>query len=385
VIRFNLLRNRFQSSSLSAEPETLGSLSTLSMNTVGGSSLSKKLAIAAGVVVVLGAIGGGTWWFLNQAPSDDIAPPTQIAKPTPQPVPPPQPKTDSVAKPAADTAKLAKDTAKKADTTKLATAKPEPKKPEPPKPEPKKPEPPKPEPKVAEPLPPPPPPSVVPRVVAPALAGGVVAQVIAESHANGAKAPPPTRFEDLSPLARLAYQQFAFERILAVIRQVAPPGVKFTRIRLYSPGLVVIQGTSTDADGLNNLVKGLLAQSLVDTALKAGNGGQFALAARLPFSSGSVRNGKSGKDFQSTMVQARDLAQTGGLTLAAPKGPATQTFGSLKRANWKLSGAGPWESIGKWFGALQSMELPVGFTSATLSAGADGALKLEAEAISYAP
>ncbi|MBK8802384.1 MAG: hypothetical protein IPN71_10100 [Fibrobacteres bacterium] len=407
MIRFNLLRNRFQSSSLAAEPETIGSLSTLSMRTMGGPSMGKKLAIAAGVVLFLGAVGGGTWWFLNQNPQTEIAPPTQTAKPvTPpaqpaQPAQPPQPQTDTVKKDPVDAAKFAKDSARKADSLKVAEAavrkadsikvakeaarKADSVKLAAAKPEPKKPEPKTPEPKVVETLPPPPPPSVTPRVVAPALAGGVVAQVIAESQSKGGAAPAPTRFEDLSPLARLSYQRFAFERILAVIRQVAPAGVKFTRIRLYSPGLVVIHGTSAEAEGVNTLIRGLLAQSLVDTALKTGTGGQFAIAARLPFSSSSVTNGKSGKDFASTLTQARDLAQTGGLTLSAPKAPSVQTYGSLKRASWKLSGSGPWESIGKWFAALQSMELPVGFTSASLSAGVDGSLKLEAEAISYAP
>lgn len=413
MIRFNLLRNRFQSTSLAAEPETFGSLSTISMRTAGGMSTGKKLAIAAGVVLFLGAVGGGTWWFLNQGPSDNIAPPTQTTKKVPppaqpaqptqpaQPVQPAQPKTDTVKKSPAELAKLAKDSARKADSLKVAEAatrkadsikvakeaarkadsvkqalakKPEPKKPEP-----------KVETKTAENVPPPPPPTVTPRVVAPALAGGVVAQVLTESQTKGTSAPAPTRFEELSPLARLSYQRFAFERILAVIRQVAPAGVKFTRIRLYSPGLVVIQGSSAEAEGLNTLIKGLLAQSLVDTALKTGTGGQFAIAARLPFSASSATNGKSGKDFNSTLTQARDLAQTGGLTLTAPKAPSIQTFGSIKRASWKLTGAGPWESIGKWFAALQSMDLPVGFTSASLSAGADGTLKLEADAISYAP
>lgn len=411
MIRFNLLRNRFQSTSLAAEPETFGSLSTISMRTAGGMSTGKKLAIAAGLVLFLGAVGGGTWWFLNQNPSDNIAPPTQTAKPVPppaqpaQPTQPPQPKTDSIKKTPAEAAKFAKDSARKADSVKVAmeaarkadsvkiakeaarkadsvkmaaAKKPEPKKPEP-KPEPKV------EAKTAENVPPPPPPTVTPRVVAPALAGGVVAQVLTESQSKGVNAPAPTRFEDLSPLARLSYQRFAFERILAVIRQVAPTGVKFTRIRLYSPGLVVIQGSSTEAEGLNTLIKGLLAQSMVDTALKTGTGGQFAIAARLPFSASSATSGKSGKDFGSTLTQARDLAQTGGLTLTAPKNPSIQTFGSLKRASWKLSGSGPWESIGKWFAALQSMDLAVGFTSASLSAGADGTLKLEADAISYAP
>lgn len=402
MIRFNLLRNRFQSSSLAAEPETLGSLTTISMRTAGGST-GKKLAIAAGVLLFLGAVGGGTWWFLNQNAGDEIAPPTQTAKPVQppaqptQPPQPAQPKTDTVKKNPAEAAKFAKDSARKADSVKVAdaaarkadsikVAKEDARKADSLKmAAAKKPEQKKPEPKVVETLPPPPPPSVTPRVVAPALAGGVVAQVIAESQSKGAAAPAPTRFEDLSPLARLSYQRFAFERILAVIRQVAPAGVKFTRIRLYSPGLVVIQGSSAEAEGLTKLIQGLLAQSLVDTALKTGTGGQFALAARLPFSSSSVSNGKAGKDFASTLTQARDLAQTGGLTLASPKAPAIQTFGTLKRASWKLSGAGPWESIGKWFAAMQSMDLPVGFTSASLSAGVDGTLKLEADAISYAP
>lgn len=391
MIRLNLLKNKFQSSPLGSEPETLGSLTTMSIKSVG-SGRSKTWLLAATGILLIGGIGAGVWYFLNSSTPDPVAPPTKVAKTVPPPAATPSKRDTGHAK---DTAKVAKDTAKARDTAhaKVADAKPEPKpvpkpepKPEPkpvPKPEPKKPEPPKPPEPVKTANVPPPVPSSAPQVVAPSLPGGVVNLVISESQGKASTSPAPTRFEDLSPSARLAYQKFSFERILSVLRQVSPSGLKYSQISVYSPGIVLIQGTTTDSLAVRALIQGLLAQSLVDTSLKSGGKNQFALVARLPFNSSFGSNGKSTDDFAKAMTQARDLAQAGGLVLAQTKAPSVKPIGALKRASWKLSGQGGWESVDKWLASLLSMECPIGFTSLSLSAGVEGKLRLEAEAISY--
>ena len=378
MIRLNLLKNRFHSASATPEPETLGSISTLSFDATP--SRGKKVLFAvAGLVVIAALVGAGAWYYFRPTPDDTIAPPTAVAKP----------KADTVA-----TAKV--DSSKKKDTTKVAAkdtvrAKDSAKKVEPvkvveapkpaPKPEPK----PKiePKPKPEPPPPPPPTPVAVPQVTAPALAGGVVNQVLNEAQTAAGSAGAPTRFEDLPAPARLSYQKFAFERILSVVRQVSAPTIRFSHVRLYSPGVVVLQGTTTDSIAMRALIQGLLAQSLVDTSLKTGANGQFAIVARLPFSASFSAGGGTSNDFAKTILQARDLAKSQNLDIGAPKGPSVQNLSGRKRAAWKLSGTGAWDSIDKWLSALLSTDCPLGLTSLVLASGPDGKLRLEAEAISY--
>jgi len=258
-------------------------------------------ALAAAVVILAGA-GAGVWYkFLRTDVDDTIAPPTTVSKPkadTLAKAPAVPAKDSSAAKTAeSETAKPKLDTAKPSPAKVAAAPKPEPK--------PLPPPPPKPEPK-PEPIAPV---AAAPQIVAPPLAGGVVNQVLAESQTKSGAASMPTRFEDLSAPARVAYQKFAFERILSVVRQVTAPSIRYSRVRIFSPGLVVLQGSTTDSGALRSLVQGLLAQSLIDTVLKVGPKGQFALAARLPFNASFGGQGTASDDFSRTVTQARDLAQ----------------------------------------------------------------------------
>jgi hypothetical protein len=384
VIRLNLLRNRFHSASVDPELELAGSLATeLGDETP---SRGRKVWLVVAVLVLLAAAGGGVWYYLRPSNLEDIAPPTVVAKP----------KVDSTRK---DTAKAAtKDTARPKDTlhatkdsgkTESATVA------EAPKPKPKPPEPkheavptqPAPPPPPPTPPPPPPPPPLPeqPEVVAPALAGGVVNQVLSEAQTQTGSATPPASFEDLSAPARLSYQQFSFERILSVVRQVATGSIRFSRIRVYSPGLVVLQGATQDSAALRGLVQGLLAQSMVDTELKTGAKGQFALVARLPFSASFPASASGSGDFSKTIMQARDLAKSQNLELSALRGPSVQNLSGRKRAMWKVDGTGTWEGIDKWLSALQSTSCPLGLASLTLTSGPEGKLRMEADAISYSP
>jgi hypothetical protein len=131
------------------------------------------------------------------------------------------------------------------------------------------------------------------------------------------------------------------------------------------------------------LIQGLLAQSLVDTSLKTGINGQFALVARLPFSASFAAAKGTSDDFAKTLLQARDLAKSQNLEIAAPKAPAIQNLSGRKRAAWKLNGTGAWDSVDKWLSALLSTDCPIGLNSLILASGPDGKLRLEAEAISY--
>lgn len=379
MIRLNLMQNRFGTSSASKHSGDTGFMSdftTTSMEVIS-SGKGKKFALAAGVILVLGAIGGGAWYMLQQ-PGDESLVPESAALPKPTVA-----ETPKASEPApVDTAKPA---AKPAEE-KIAEKPPEPKKPEPkpvPKPEPKPK--PKPEPvKEAKPVEPPPQSiSIQPAVVAPALAGGVVDLVLGESKTKAGAVPAPTRFEDLPALSRLSYQRFAFERILAVVRQVAPPDLRFNSIRLLSPGIVTIQGSAKDDAILTSFVQGLVAQSLMDTSVVRKPNGQFALVARLPFNASFGGNDGVADEFAKTLSQARDLASTQGLELSKTAAPRVQNIAGMKRAQWKLSGVGGWESVSKWISALQSMQCPIGFTSLKLSSGPDGKLRMDADAISY--
>jgi len=381
VIRLNLLRNRFHSTSVDPDLDVAGSLAT----ELGDEAPSRgrKGWLVVVVLVLLAAAGGGVWYYLRPSILEEIAPPTVVAKP----------KVDSTRK---DTAKVApKDTARPKDSlraakdsgkTESAKVSEAPKPKPPPPPEPKPVPAPTPAPPPQPPPPPPPPPQAEqPEVVAPALAGGVVNQVLSEAQTQTGSATQPASFEDLSAPARLSYQQFSFERILSVLRQVSSGSIRFSQVRLYSPGLVVLQGSTQDTSALRGLVQGLLAQSMVDTELKTGAKGQFALVARLPFSASFATSGAASGDFSKTILQARDLAKTQNLDLSALKGPSVQKLSGRKRATWKVGGTGTWDGIDKWLSALQSTSCPLGLASMTLSSGPEGKLRMEADAISYSP
>jgi hypothetical protein len=378
LIRINLLQNSFgpASSKDSIDVDLLGGLTTSTMDVVSGGK-GRRIATIVGAMVVIGILGGGAWYLFRPAPDTALVPETvTVEKPLPRTGAKDSTKTVNAAK--KDSAKH--DSAKADRPEPVAPAKPEPK-PEP-RPEPKKPEPAAQ--KRAE--PPPPPPeyvSIQPAVVAPALAGGVVDLVLGETKSSGSRAATPSSFEDLPPLSRLAYQRFAFERILSVIRQVTPPDLRYTSIKILSPGIVTLQGGSKDPAQIASLVQGLLAQSLVDTALVKSADGRFALMARLPFSASFGGSESGADDFKNTIAQVRDLAATQGLDLGKPPSPALQGASGFQRARWSLSGTGAWEAVTKWIGALQSTQCPVGFTSLRLTSGPDGKLRLNADAISY--
>lgn len=381
MIRLNLLQNRFGAalSKDSIDVDLLSGLTTTSMQAFS-SGKGKRIATIAGAVLAVGILGGGAWYLFGSDSDTALVPETvTVEKPLSKPK-----DTAASAKPAEKA--VAKDSAKasgKHDSAKVKETKTPPaEKVAPPKAETRKPEPP-----VAQKVEPTPPPteyvSIQPAVVAPPLAGGVVDLVLGEAKSAGSQASAPSRFEDLSPLARLAYQKFAFERILSVIRQVTPPDMRYTSIKILSPGIVTIQGNSKDLGGIASLVQGLLAQSLVDTALVKNANGQFALIARLPFSASFGGTEEGSTDFPKTINQARDLAATQGLDLGKVSSPSLQTASGAPRARWKLSGTGAWESVSKWIGALQSTQCPLGFVSLQLTSGPDGKLRLVADAISY--
>jgi hypothetical protein len=380
VIRLNLLQNRFgtTSSKDSIDIDLLSGLTTTTMNVVS-SGKGRKVATVLGALVAVGILGGGAWYLFGTDPDTELVPETITIE---KPLPKAKDTTKSVAPSKPDSVK--REPAK----TKEAKPAPAPAPVAPPKPKAEpKPEPKKPEPAAQKPAEPASPPSeyvsIQPAVVAPALAGGVVDLVLGEAKSSNAQTAAPTRFEDLSPLSRLAYQRFAFERILSVVRQVTPPDTRYTSIRILSPGIVTLQGTTRNPDDIAALVQGLLAQSLVDTALVTNSDGRFALMARLPFSAsfGGAEGGT--EDFKKTITQVRDLAATQGLDLGRLSSPTLQGGSGLQRARWNLSGTGYFESVAKWIGALQSSQSPIGFISLQLTPGPDGKLRLSADAISY--
>jgi hypothetical protein len=377
VIRLNLLRNRFKAASVDSDLELAGSLATELGDDAPKRGRRPWLFVA--LLVLLAAAGGGVWYYLRPSVLEEIAPPTVVEKA----------KVDTTRK---DTAKVPpKDTVRAKDTARKVEVK---SKVEPvevaeaPKPKPKPPEAKPiavPTPAPPPPPPPPPPQAEQPEVVAPALAGGVLNQVLNEAQSQTGSATPPTSFEDLSAPARLSYQQFSFERILSVVHQVTSGSIRFSQVHLYSPGWVVLQGSTQDSAALRGLVQGLLAQSMVDTALKTGAKGQFALVARLPFSASFATSTGASGDFSKTILQARDLAKSQNLDLSPPKGPSVQNLSGRKRATWKVGGTGTWDGIDKWLSALQSTSCPLGLASMSLASGPDGKLRMEAVAISYSP
>lgn len=228
-------------------------------------------------------------------------------------------------------------------------------------------------------------PGIAPAVTAPPLAGGVLDLVLGEARSTAKSASAtPTRFEDLAPTGRIAYQRFAFEQILNKLRQVTPAnGIGFSRVRVLSPGVLVADGEAQSATILGQLMQGLAAQSLVDTSSTLGANGRFRIAARLPFSASVASEAAFSKDFPADIQRASDLASAQGIELAKPGTSAVTAFPPFRRAGWKLSGTGSWEGCSKWIASLGGVGSPIGFTSVELVSGPDGRLKIVASAIAY--
>lgn len=225
---------------------------------------------------------------------------------------------------------------------------------------------------------------VAPAVTAPPLAGGVLDLVLGEVRSTSAAASTSARsFEELAPTARVAYQRFAFEQILNKLRQVTPGnGIGYTRVRILSPGILVIDGEAGSQASLDELVRGLAAQSLLDTSSSFGSNGRFRVTARLPFSASAAAAAPLSASFVTDVQRVIDLASAQGVTLAK-SAPQTSSAAPFRRSAWKLSGSGSWDGCARWIASLGGAGSPYGFTSLELSSGADGRLRLQATAIAY--
>jgi hypothetical protein len=324
------------------------------------------LVLGLGALLVLG--GGAAVFFTGEEPTEAavVVPATQTAKPAAvEAKPTPVAKTDSV-KPAATAPEAAKPEVKDAP-------KPEPR-PEP-KPEPKDP------PKAA----------VVasvptgPAVKAAALPPNALAEVLSQARPTSSASEKPNRFDALTPSGRTAYQKFAFERILAILRQVTPSdGVGFSKVRITSPGLLSIQGVATKPDALMAFQRGLAAQSMADTSTATGKDAAFALVARLPFNPSFGGSAAPATDVRKALQQALDLAAPQGLAFKA-SAARTETIGGGKRTSWTLTGQGGWDAVAAWLGGLQSAASPIGFTELTITAGDKGKLQVTVTAVCYGP
>lgn len=320
------------------------------------------LVLGLGAVVVLGVAGAG--WYSLQSEEEEAALPAPTEK-------------------AAAVKTEAKPAEAKADTTvaKAEAPKEEPAaKPEPkvePKPEPAK-EPARAEAKAAA-------APAGPSVKAPVLSGNALSEILAQAKPAAASKDKPNRFDALTPSGRTAYQKFAFERILAILRQVTPPdGVGFSKVRIASPGLLSIQGTESKPGALAVFQRGLAAQSLADTSTATGKDAAFALVARLPFNPSFGGLAVPATDVRKALQQALDLAAPQGLALKA-SGARTETLGGSKRTTWTLSGQGGWDGVAAWLAALQSASSPIGFTDLVITAGDKGKLQVTATAVCYGP
>lgn len=404
MIRLNLLHDQFGQAPAPTRPavsDAGGSSLEIEQFTKGGGGGGKKVLFALLGVVVLAALGGGVWFFALRPSGEAEAEAPANVPSLPEAVPAPATQ-DSALPPAVDSAALtaqadsaasgkakaedeakaaqarAEDSAKAAREAKaaqlraqeevLAASRKASREQAPaPAATPVEPE------RVA----------VRPAVVAPPLAGGVLDLVLGQSRSASGGSKAATSFEQLAPTARLAYQRFAFQRLLSILRQVTPAdGLTYSRIQILSPGLVVASGKA-EAGSFTQLVQGLLAQSLVDTATTTTADGGFAVSARLPFSVSAGVETAGSSDFAATGLQVLDLASAQSLVFAKPGAPRTTSIGSLRRASWTFKGLGGWEAVDRWIGALQSARSPAGFTSLVLTSGADGKLKVEASVISY--
>lgn len=225
---------------------------------------------------------------------------------------------------------------------------------------------------------------IAPAVTAPPLAGGVIDLVLDEARAKAVSgASTANRFEELAPTSRVAYQRFAFEQILNKLRQVTPGnGIGFTRIRIMSPGILVVDGEAGNQAVLSDLTRGLVAQSLVDTSSSYGEGGRFRITARLPFSASAAAAAPLAASFVTDLQRVIDLASAQGLELSK-SAPRTTTATPFRRASWKLAGTGTWDGCSRWISSLGASGSPFGFTTLELASGPDGRLRLQATAIAY--
>lgn len=224
-----------------------------------------------------------------------------------------------------------------------------------------------------------------PAVTAPPLAGGVLDFVLGEARgASSAAEAVPTRFEDLTPTGRIAYQRFAFEQILSKLRQVTPGnGIGYSKVRILSPGILVLDGEAQSEAILASLVQGLAAQSLMDTSSTIDKNGRFRITARLPFSSSAAASAALSANFSEDIVRGLDLASAQGLEFGKPAAAKITQQVPFRRASWKLSGTGTWDGCSKWIAALGGVGSSLGFTSLELSSGPDGRLKVTATPIAY--
>jgi len=337
-----------------------------------------KLPLILGLGAALAIGGGAAAYFAGQG-EEEVALPaatgTKAAKPETKPAKPVDaPKVEAPKAPAKDSVK--------ADAPKPVEVKAEPKvepKPEP-KPEPKvaaKPEV-KPEPKAA-------PAAAGPSVKAAPLPANSLADVLSKSHVSAVSGEKPNRFDALTPAGRTAYQKFAFQRILAILRQITPAdGLGFSKVRIASPGLISIQGTATKSDALVAFQKGLAAQSLADTSTATGKDAAFAVVARLPFNPSFGGMAVPATDVRKALQQALDLAAPQGLALKASAG-RSETVAGAKRTAWTLTGQGGWDAISGWLAGLQSAASPIGFTELVITAGDKGKLQVTVTAVCYGP
>lgn len=226
---------------------------------------------------------------------------------------------------------------------------------------------------------------VAPAVTAPPLAGGVVDLVLGEARQKaGAVSATPSRFEDLIPTARVAYQRFAFEQILAKLRQVTPAnGVGYSHVRIHSPGILVVDGEVQSPAILAELVRGLSAQSMVDTSSTLESSGRFRVVARLPFSASAAAAAPLSSNWATDAQRALDLAAAQGLVFGKAPAAAVKPSAPFRRATWKLSGKGSWDGCSRWIASLGASGSPLGFTSLELLSGPDATLKIHASVIAY--
>lgn len=224
-----------------------------------------------------------------------------------------------------------------------------------------------------------------PAVTAPPLAGGVLDFVLGEARGSSNPAEAvPTRFEDLTPTGRIAYQRFAFEQILNKLRQVTPGnGIGYSKVRLYSPGILVVDGEAQSEAVLASLVQGLAAQSMMDTSSSLDKVGRFKITARLPFSASAAASAALSANFSEDIVRGVDLGSAQGLEFGKPGAAKITQQVPFRRASWKLSGTGTWDGCTKWIASLGSVGSSLGFTSLELVSGPDGRLKIVANSIAY--
>ncbi len=324
-----------------------------------------KLPLVLGLGALL-AVGGGAYFYLNG--TEEV----------PENIPAATGSKKAPEKPAAVAAP-----AKTPDTAKTAAKAEEPK-PEP-KPEPTPVVAPKPAPTTQAKAPESKLAAAAPSVRAPALSANALGEILAQAKNSGTPADKPNRFDALTPTGRTAYQKFAFERLLAILRQITPTdGIGFGKVKITSPGMLSIQGNATKPDALKTFQKGLAAQSLTDTSTATGKDGAFALVARLPFNPSFGGMGAPASDTRKALQQALDLGASQGLALKASSAK-TETVGGQKRTTWTLTGQSGWDGISGWLAGLQSAASPIGFTELTILAGDKGKLLVSATAVCYGP